>query len=283
MGHSGRLGILAVLVVGSLLASPARGENYYARIRANDAPIGGRFSIYAYALDSLDVAVSAPGPGRVLALNFREANGKDSFLIPGDLSIRDPRKAEWTGGFHSLSERRLAGLLHKDDSRWALWWVPQDTLEWSSVPDLTLHYGFSQSIFVPLDEKDTQATLAALPWDRIETAEIDPARSTGYLVFPPNPADFDQQPLVKYPRRQPQYPKSARMYSFEGTVVVAARVEKDGTVSDACVLTSDAIHQLNVSALVAVMDWNFRAGRKGGISVGGEMVIPVRFALGSEK
>lgn len=283
MGHIGRVGILAGFLACAVGVPPGEAGNFYTKLRANDAPIGGRFSIYAYALDSLDVSLSLPGPGRMLIVNFRESNGKNSFLIPGDLALRDPRKKEWDRGFMPLSGQPLAGFFPKDQSRWALWWVPEDSLQWSSITDLNLTYGFSQSPFVPLDEKDTGATLEAIPWDLIRETAIEPDRGVGDLLVPPNPADFDQQPLVKYPRKEPEYPKSARMYSFEGTVFVAVRVEKDGTVSDARVIDSDAIHLLNVSALVAVMDWNFRAGRKGGVSVGGEMVVPVRFALGTAK
>ena len=56
-----------------------------------------------------------------------------------------------------------------------------------------------------------------------------------------------------------------------------------GTVDDVFVLHSDATHDLNVSALSAVRKWVFKAGRKGGIKVRGEMVIPVEFSMGSVK
>ena len=35
--------------------------NYWARIRPNDAPVAGRFTMYAYMLDSLDEALGLPG------------------------------------------------------------------------------------------------------------------------------------------------------------------------------------------------------------------------------
>ena len=39
----------------------------------------------------------------------------------------------------------------------------------------------------------------------------------------------------------------------------------------------------DVSALAAVRKWVFKAGRKGGIRVRGEMVIPVHFSMGTVK
>lgn len=275
---AGLLGALT-LVTGLAEAAPLSGGNFYARVGANDAPLGGRFHIYAYFLDSLDVAVPTPGPGRLLAVNFRGSNGKNAFVIPGDLYVQDSRKQEWRTGFCPLSETGVAGLLDKDESRWALWWVP-DSLAWNGAQDLHLYYGFARSTFVPLEEKDARATLDALPWDEIRAAEIVADRPTGHVVRRPDPAAFDTQPVIRT-RRPPEYPLSARVYNFQGNVNVVARVSEEGTVTDAYVIQSSAIHVLNVSALVAVMDWTFRPGKKGGVPVAGEMVIPVQFARGS--
>jgi TonB family protein len=277
---AGLLGVLT-LVTGLAEAAPLSGGNFYARVGANDAPLAGRFHIYGYFLDSLDVAVTGPGPGRILAVNFRGSNGKNAFVVPGDLSIQDSRKQSWNLGFCPLSETGVAGLLDKDESRWALWWVP-DSLAWNGAGDLNLVYGFGKSEFVRLDDKDTRATLAALPWDEIHAASLDADRPTGHVGRMPDPASFDTPPVIKT-RRPPVYPLSARVYSFEGTVNVVARITDEGAVADAYVIQSSAIHVLNISALVAVMDWTFRPGKKGGVPVGGEMVIPVRFSLGSGK
>jgi len=280
-----RICLLGLLLV---LAVPARGAdrdgNFYARVRANDAPIGGRFTVYAYMLDSLDAGVELPGPGRVLAINFRQSNGKDSFVIPGDLYLEGATKQRWDQGFVPLGSRRLAGLLPKDESRWALWWVPtgSEALVWESLQELSFHYGFTRSPFVPLNDEDTAATLKALPWEWIAGADLDTNRPVGELAYPPNPAAFDKVPVAKE-RRAPVYPRSARMYSFEGTVHVVAVVNEKGSVLDTFVLHSDATHELNVSALSAVKRWIFRPGTKGGTRVTGEVVIPVRFSLDSVK
>jgi TonB family protein len=280
-----RICLLGLLFVPSTPATGAdRDGNFYARVRANDAPIGGRFTVYAYMLDSLDAGVALPGPGRVLAINFRQSNGKDSFVIPGDLYLEGARKQRWKQGFLPLGDGRLAGLLPKNESRWALWWVPTDSEElvWESLVELSFHYGFAKSPFVPLSKEDTEATLKALPWEWIEGAVVDTDRPVAALAVPPNPASFDKVPVAKE-RRAPVYPRSSRMYAFEGTVHVVAVVNEKGTVLDTFVLHSDATHELNVSALSAVKSWIFKPGTKGGARVTGEVVIPVRFSLGSVK
>ncbi len=280
---AGLLGMLGLLIP-QLSAGADPAGNFYARVRANDAPIGGRFTIFAYALDSLDAVVERPGPGRLLLLNFRESNGNNSFIIPGDLSIKGPRSVRWTRGFLPLGDKRLAGFLPKGESRWAIWWIPAeiDSVGWNSLQDLTLHYGFSKSIFVPLEDRDTEETLAAVPWEAIASGKLDPERPVSELLYPPDPAAFDEAPVAKE-RSQPHYPKSSRMYAFEGRVITVAVVNEKGGVDDVFVLHSSAHHDLNVSALSAVRRWVFRPGRKGGIKVRGEMVIPIHFSMGSVK
>jgi TonB family protein len=278
LGWVAVLGIL--LLPAAALGGPTRG-NEYARIRANDAPIAGRFSIYGYFLDSLDVSLPLPGPGRLLALNFREASGENAFLVPGDLAVEGDAGSRWRGGFLPLGEERLGGRLEKTASRWALWWIPwgEDTLQWNAAADLHLVYGFSKSLFVPLDAKDTQRTLEAIPWDQLVGVRIEPGRGTADPEGSIDAAAYDQFPQVKE-RKNPVYPRSARLYSFDGSVHVVAEVDAGGRVTDAWVLHSDAVHDLNVAALDAVMQWTFRPGTKDGKPVAGEMVIPVRFSSG---
>ena len=194
---AGLLGMLGVLVPQTAAGGDPAG-NFYARVRANDAPLGGRFTIFAYALDSLDAAVEQPGPGRLLLLNFRESNGKSSFIIPGDLSIVGPNKNSWEQGFMPLGDKRLAGLLQKNESRWAMWWIPErlESVAWNLPTDITFHYGFGKSAFIPLEERDRKATLEALPWEAIRETKIDFERPCAQLTYPPDPAAFDKRRIV---------------------------------------------------------------------------------------
>ncbi len=272
-----------VLPAAASAQGPPRGD-YYTRLRANDAPIAGRFTIYAYMLDSLDAAVALPGPGRVLAVSFRDANGSNSFIVPGDLAILDDSGNRWQGGFLPLSDPPPAGFLDKDQSRWALWFVPSgtDTLRWSSARDLKLDYGLSKESFVPLKESDAAATLRALPWDRIRAADLGEAAATGKAVPAVDPAAFDAPPRIKT-RKDPTYPREAKRWDFEGTVAVVAQVDAGGGVTDAYVLQSNAAHDLNVAALVAVSQWTFVPGTKRGRPAAGGVVVPVQFSLGTVK
>lgn len=262
----------------------AQAGNYFARIRANDAPIGGRFTIYAYMLDSLDAALPSPEPGRYVALHFRDANGKNSFLIPGDLTMRDRDRGRWSRGFQPLQAERLDGHLAKGEGRWALWWIParRDSLQWAAPADLEIHYGYARSSFVPLKDEDAAAMADFIPWDFLKSLEPKLERTAAELSPPPPTATFDHPPKVKE-QRAPQYPKSAKMYEAEGKVFVAAFIDDQGRVTDARVLQSTAPHDLNVSALSAVMDWSFKPARKDGRPVACEIVVPISFSLGVER
>ena len=73
------------------------------------------------------------------------------------------------------------------------------------------------------------------------------------------------------------------MYDFHGALFVAAHVNPSGKVEDAYVLQSEATHDLNIAALIAVMEWVFWPGTKSGKPVAGDIVIPISFDLGSVK
>jgi protein TonB len=279
------IGILGLLPGGEVaLGEPIPRGDYSARIRVNDFPVGGRLTVHAYMLDSLDAVIEGPGPGRVLAVGFSEANGKNSFLVPGDLALEGFRRQLWSQGFLPLGTERLGGHLTSRDVRWALWWVPwgTDSLVWQSPEELVLTYGFSRSGFSPLGEKEVGKALGGIPWNDARRVTIDGDRPSGQLTVPPNPAAFDVPPRVD-DETTPEYPETARMFDFEGSVHVVAVVDATGLVTDAFVLHSTAPHLLNVSALAAVMDWTFKPGEKGGEPVAGEFVIPVHFSLGSSR
>ena len=273
-----------ILLLGLLAAgrSEAAGGDFDARLRADDGPIAGRLSVYAYFLDSLDVAVTPPAPGRFLLLNFREANGDNSFIVPGDLYLKDRRGRSWARGFDSLETDRLAGFLDRDEARWALWWVPagRDSVAWSTPLDLSLWYGFAKASFAPLKPEDARAVAKAVPWDRVKVVEVSADRSVADLGDAIDPAAFDVAPSV-LERVSPVYPKSARQYDFVGTVNVVAVVDERGDVADVFVLQSSATHDLNAAALAAVRRWKFKAGTKGGVPVEGGFLIPVSFSRGS--
>ncbi len=81
-------------------------------------------------------------------------------------------------------------------------------------------------------------------------------------------------------RVAPLYPSVARQVHAEGLVVTLCYVAQHGGVEDATVLASNATHLLNLSALVAAMDWRFKQvpGEGGGLRDGWRL-IPFHFQL----
>lgn len=273
---------IVVLFVGAKALGASEPRNFYGRIRANDAPVAGRFTVGAYFLDTLDVALSRPAPGRMLLLRFHDSNGKDAFVVPGDLEIRGRQRTNYRTGTAPVTGKRLGGQLKKDETRWAIWWVPgrSDTLIWNDPGDLSLHYGFSNTEFVPLRGDELTKILRIIPWADLIRAGQDSIYVDDRTYL--DPAAFDQPPVAKV-RRDPSYPRSSKMYDFHGSLFVAVQVDVNGKVEDAYVLQSNAAHELNVAALTAVMDWVFRPGLKSGKTVAGDFVIPIQFELGSVK
>lgn len=275
------VGLLLILGATSALADAPAPRDFQGRIRANDAPLGGRFTIAAYFLDSLDVSVAHPDSGRWLLLRFHDSNGKNSFVVPMDFAISGRHRTSYRMDLLPVGRSRVGGHLDKDETRWALWWVPQGArLEWDEPGDLTLKYGFSKTDFVPLSGKETAEVMGLLPWSGLKTSALDSTGHTDRTAL--DAAAFDQPPVPKV-RHDPVYPSSAKMYDFHGALFVAAHVNPAGKVEDAYVLQSDAVHDLNIAALTAVMEWVFWPGTKSGKPVAGDIVIPISFDLGSVK
>ncbi len=273
--------ILLGLVAGGCCAGPALASDYRVRLRANDAPIGGRFTIEAFMLDTLDTVLELPESGRVAVVRFSGATGRNSFIVPGDLTLRVGREQEWKRGFQPLGPERLAGAFPSDTTRWALWWVGSDsTFTWEDAEKIRLTYGEDRASFHPLGADRAHEVAETLPWETIRACVIDPDRSVTEPEELPNPAVFDKHPQPRI-RTTPEYPTTARMYAYEGIVHVAAVIDTHGAVTDAYVVNSSAQHLLNVSALISVMNWTFTVGWKGTERATGTLVVPITFTMGS--
>jgi len=258
----------------------ARADDFHTRFRANDAPIAGRFTVYAYFLDTLDVALNLPDvPGRPLLLAFADANGEDSFLIPADFSLEDAKGHRLTRGFVPLGDKRLGGFFPKNETRMALWWVPREAgdFAWSDPTELKLWYGFASKTFFPMEPDDAAKARGLLRRFDAASVVLDPSAPVGLVQWEPDPDAFDKMAEV-WEFSQPEYPQSARRYDFTGLVRVVAQLDDQGYVTDAFVAQTSGYHDLNVAALVAVMDWRFRAGRKNNKKVAGDILVPIRFS-----
>lgn len=79
---------------------------------------------------------------------------------------------------------------------------------------------------------------------------------------------------------QPKYPISERRARREGTVVVSAIIDKDGTVRDPKVIRSVS-PGLDSAAVEAIVQWRYRPARLEGREVAVYTVVTLSFTLGS--
>ncbi|MFQ6033652.1 MAG: energy transducer TonB [Candidatus Bipolaricaulia bacterium] len=77
----------------------------------------------------------------------------------------------------------------------------------------------------------------------------------------------------------PSYPEVARRRGYEGTVLLAVRVRKDGGVAAAQIAETSGYEVLDRAAVRAVRAWRFRPARRGEEPVEMEVRVPVRFQL----
>ena len=95
--------------------------------------------------------------------------------------------------------------------------------------------------------------------------------------------EHPEGPLITQPPEAtrmvpPQYPKSAKKAKIEGRVLLQARIEVDGTVSEIKVLES--VPELDAAAIAAVRQWTFEPGLDcEGSPMTAMLVIPVLFKL----
>lgn len=86
-------------------------------------------------------------------------------------------------------------------------------------------------------------------------------------------------PIVAIDLPKPEYPTQARRRGVEGVVVLRVRIEADGRLSDANVVTSSGSELLDESALVSMRRATFRPALRAGIPVAADKKFSVRFSL----
>lgn len=86
---------------------------------------------------------------------------------------------------------------------------------------------------------------------------------------------------IRAPKRihyvAPEYPKGARDAGIQGTVVIEATLDRNGTVADAHVVSGVA--ELNDAALAALRQWTYTPTLLGGVPVEVLMTVTVVFSL----
>ena len=89
-----------------------------------------------------------------------------------------------------------------------------------------------------------------------------PSSSADYLNNPP-----------------PPYPPLSKRMGEQGQVVVRARIEVNGTASQAEIRTSSGFERLDRAALETVKRWRYVPGKRGGVPEAMWFNIPIRFVL----
>ena len=94
-------------------------------------------------------------------------------------------------------------------------------------------------------------------------ARVDlPSSSADYLNNPP-----------------PPYPPLSKRLNEQGRVVIRARIEIDGTASQAEVRTSSGYQRLDQAALQTVKRWRYVPGKRAGVPEAMWFNIPIQFVL----
>lgn len=90
--------------------------------------------------------------------------------------------------------------------------------------------------------------------------------------------EVDVKPEVVYSPK-PEYPEEARKKGWEGTVIIEALVDIDGTVADVNVTQSSGYRILDKGAKEAARDWEFTPGEHEGELVRVWVSISFTFSL----
>jgi protein TonB len=113
------------------------------------------------------------------------------------------------------------------------------------------------------------------------------AKAGRYPPCAPHPAGArsavvgtDVSEPIEIERVKPIYPETARLARIQGTVILEAVVEKDGTVSSVCVRRG-VDPRLDDAASRAVLQWRYRPAtwRQGGAPVAAYLTVTVTFRL----
>jgi len=150
-----------------------------------------------------------------------------------------------------------------------------------------------------IEAQDARPDPARIP----EPVPVPPApsvRNDGALPAPPDTPASERAPSPKagpvenepvtapqfsaaYMRNPtPPYPAAARRFGYEGSVVIRARVQVDGSADRVEVKQSSGYEVLDRAALEAVRKWRFIPARRGNEAVVEWVDIPWKFKLEDE-
>jgi protein TonB len=111
-----------------------------------------------------------------------------------------------------------------------------------------------------------------------------PVEPTGEISDPPIAITYDfraaEPVLIPESKVEPEYPKPARVAGLEARVVLAAVVERDGTVGEIEVISAPRLDSgFSEAAIAAVRQWRYHPARQGGRPVASPVRIEVTFKI----
>lgn len=114
-----------------------------------------------------------------------------------------------------------------------------------------------------------------------DTAPPTPEVATPAPPAPPAPPRIDlPSSSAEYLNNPPPpYPPLSKRLGEQGRVVIRARIETDGTASQAEIRTSSGYERLDQAALQTVKRWRYVPGKRGGVPEAMWFNIPIHFVL----
>jgi protein TonB len=110
-----------------------------------------------------------------------------------------------------------------------------------------------------------------------EIAEIDATASPFSVAI--EGSDVDEEPRATPTNPMPPYPSEALSAGIQGVVVLWVTIEADGGAGSVRVHQSSGTASLDRAALETVQRWRFIPGRRRGIAVACERLVPVNFTI----
>ena len=87
--------------------------------------------------------------------------------------------------------------------------------------------------------------------------------------------------VAYYHNPKPRYPMAAKRRGMEGVVELRVMVDSRGNPAAIEIKQSSGFQVLDREAIKAVWQWRFRAAKRAGLAVAGEVIVPVRYQLDS--
>jgi protein TonB len=118
-----------------------------------------------------------------------------------------------------------------------------------------------------------EAQPPAPPGPEAEPAPAAPVPPAAVRVeLPSSSADYLNNP-------KPAYPRLSKTLNEQGTVVVRAFIEANGTASKAEIRSSSGYERLDQTALQTVLKWRYVPGKRAGVPEAMWFNIPINFVL----